>query len=90
MNNLATLFLMKWSEVNDMPTMGVVKGRPSNIDDIREHLKHVDYPVRGKTFIEACANMSDVPKVERDWVIKNLPVNRTYRNADEIIQVLGL
>ncbi len=73
-----------------MPSMGVVKDRPSNIDEIREHLTHVDYPVTGKAFVEACSKMSDVPKEERDYVIKNLPVDRTYNSADEIKEVLRL
>ncbi len=69
---------------------GMKGDRPSNTDDIVEHLKHVNYPVTGKAFREACSNMSDVPSKERDWVLKNLPEDKTFNSADEIRRELGL
>lgn len=73
-----------------MPSMGVIKDKPLRVDEIREHLSHVDYPITGKDFIAACSNMSHASKDELEFVKRNLPIDRTYRSSDEIKQVLDL
>lgn len=62
---------------------------PVTKKEIIEHLGHVDYPAKGKDLIQACNNMIDVPKADREWFVNNLP-DRTYYNADEIKKVLNL
>ena len=64
--------------------------KPSNLQGIVDHLDHVKYPVTGGKFIEACNNMSDVTKEQKDWVMKNIDVNKTYNSADDIKRVLEL
>jgi hypothetical protein len=53
-----------------------------------EHAKnHVEYPATKKQLVEACNNMSDMPKAEREWFAKNLP-DKTYKNANEVFKAL--
>jgi len=64
--------------------------KPENTQDIVKHLGDVDYPVTGRQFIEACNNMSDVPKEQNDWVKQNIDVNKTYNSPNEIRQALKI
>jgi len=63
-----------------------LSSRAEILAHVREHAK---YPSTKSELIAFCAGMSDVPKVEREWVEQNLP-NRTYSTADEVIRSLKL
>ncbi len=58
--------------------------KPTNMQEIVDHLGHVDYPITGKEFMAACNNMSDVTKEQKDWIKKNISENKTYRSSDEL------
>ena len=47
------------------------------------------YPATKSELVVQCAGMSDVPKVDKEWVEQNLP-ERTYNTADEVIRALRL
>lgn len=58
--------------------------------DIIKHIReHTKYPSTKSELIAACAGMSDVPKVDKEWFKENLP-DRTYSTADEVIRALKL
>ena len=60
----------------------------SNLKAALEHAKnHVEYPATKKQLVEACNNMSDMPKAEREWFAKNLP-DKTYKNGKEVFNTL--
>lgn len=64
--------------------------KPKSVKNIVEHLGHVDYPVTGKKFNEACENMSDVSEEEKMWVKGNINMDKTYMSANEIKKDLRL
>jgi len=58
--------------------------------DIVKHIReHTKYPSSKSELVAACAGMSDVPKVDKEWFEQNLP-DRTYSTADEVIRELRL
>lgn len=58
--------------------------------EVLEHLNgHVVYPATKRQLMEACANMSDVPKEDKDWFAKSLP-DRTYNSAEEVKRALNV
>jgi len=62
----------------------------SSKTDIIKHVReHAKYPSTKSELIAQCAGMSDVPKVDKEWIEQNLP-DRTYNTADEVIRALGL
>jgi predicted TIM-barrel fold metal-dependent hydrolase len=64
--------------------------KPANVKNIIDHLGDVEYPVTGKAFMEACNNMSDVSKEQREWVKNNINMEKTYRSPEEIKMDLKL
>ncbi len=56
---------------------------------LHEHLAHVDYPVTGREFLDACNKMSDVTVEERDIAAKCIIEDKTYNNEDEIREALN-
>jgi predicted TIM-barrel fold metal-dependent hydrolase len=66
------------------------KMKPENVQNIIDHLGHVDYPVTGKKFSEACDNMSDVSEEEKKWVKNNIDMDKKYMSAQEIKKALKL
>jgi hypothetical protein len=63
---------------------------PSKTKEMVEHLGHVKYPITGKEFMAACSNMSDATKEQKEWVKKNISMNKTYKSADEVKKALKL
>jgi len=64
--------------------------KPSDVNEIVDHLDHVDYPITGRDFVAACSNMEHVTTQEKDWVKKNLSMDRTYNSPDEIRKALRI
>jgi hypothetical protein len=63
---------------------------PSSKAEVLAHIReHGKYPSTKSELIAACAGMSDVPKVDKEWFEKNLP-DRSYSTADEVIRTLKL
>ncbi len=58
--------------------------KPSKIDEIVDHLGHVDYPVTGKQFMAACNNMSDTTSEQREWVKANISESKNYTSKEEL------
>ena len=58
--------------------------------ELIRHLGHVNYPIKGKQFFEACNDMSHIPEEEKAWILENLPEGRIYSSPEDIKQVLGL
>jgi len=58
--------------------------KPENLADIISHLDHVDYPVTGKKFLEACDSMSHVSEEQRAWARNNIEPDKTYKSIEEI------
>jgi len=56
---------------------------------IERHIQHLKYPIPKSELVAACAQMSDMPAVDREWLERNLP-DRTYESADEVIRALSL
>lgn len=52
------------------------------------HLKHhVKYPANRAAVVAACSNMSDVPRDDADWFMKNLPEGN-YQSANDVMKAL--
>ncbi len=64
--------------------------KPEDVANIISHLKHVDYPVTGRAFLEACDNMSDVSDEQRAYVRNNIEPDKTYASIEEIRHDLNL
>lgn len=62
----------------------------SEMKEVWEHMNgHVRYPATKKQLVEACANMSDVPRQDKEWFAKTLP-ERTYKSAEEVKKALKM
>lgn len=71
-------------EVKRMSTPSISK------TEIREHVRmHLKYPATKRQLVEACNNMSDIPKADREWFAKSLPEG-TYKSPDDVIKALRL
>jgi len=64
--------------------------KPSNVQEIINHLDDVEYPVTGREFMEACNNMSDVTKEQKDWTQRNINMDKKYNSPEEIKRDLKL
>ncbi len=64
--------------------------KPSKTQELIDHLDHVDYPITGKDFMAACNSMEHASQEERDWVMENIDMNKTYNSADEVRKELKL
>lgn len=54
------------------------------------HLEeHIQYPATKKELMDACMEMSDVPKADKEWLAKTLP-DGTYMDAGEVKMALGM
>jgi DNA-binding HxlR family transcriptional regulator len=63
---------------------------PLSKADIIAHVReHTKYPSTKGELTAACADMSDIPKADKQWIQQNLP-DRTYNTADEVIRALKL
>lgn len=52
------------------------------------HLKnHIDYPATTEQVLEACNNMSDLPKDDSNWIKTTLPEG-TYKSPEEVVEAL--
>jgi len=59
-------------------------------EDVLKHIReHGKYPSTKSELVAQCSEMSDVPKVDKEWFEQNLP-DRTYSAADEVIRALKL
>lgn len=56
------------------------------ISHLREHQK---YPATGDELIKECMNLSDFSEEDKKWFMENLPKDKTYDSADEVISALG-
>lgn len=60
----------------------------SHIKTSLGHLKHhVKYPADRNTVVQACNNMSDVEKADREWFTTNLPQG-TYKGPADVLNAL--
>ncbi len=54
------------------------------------HLRqHQKYPASKAELVAECDNLSDFSAEDKQWFKDHLP-ERTYQNADQVIQSLGL
>ncbi len=54
------------------------------------HLRdHQEYPATKEEMVAECDNLSDFSDEDKKWFTDNLP-DRTYKSADEAIDVLNL
>ncbi len=59
-------------------------------EEVKTHIKeHLEYPATKEQLIQACNNMGEVPKSDKEWFETNLPEG-TYQNADEVITAVKL
>lgn len=64
------------------------KTTTSCLRDALSHIKNdVQYPASKEDIMRACANISEVPAQERDWLELNIP-NRTFDDPEEVIIAL--
>ena len=56
---------------------------------IERHIQHLKYPSAKGEILAACAEMSEMPEADREWIEQNLP-DGTYKSADEVVKALGL
>ena len=55
-----------------------------------DHLKnHQKYPAIKADLIKECDNLSDFSDEDKEWFKEHLQ-DKTYKSADEVIEVLGL
>lgn len=58
-----------------------------------EVIKHIEndiaFPATKDEMVEACDEMSDVPRADKQWFIESLPPG-LYENAGEVKQALNL
>jgi hypothetical protein len=59
-------------------------------EEVKTHIReHLSYPASKQQLIQACNDMSDVPKSDKEWFENNLPEGN-YQTADEVIKALNL
>ena len=59
-------------------------------EEVKTHIKeHLEYPATKEQLTQACNNMYEVPKSDKEWLETNLPEG-TYQNADEVIKAVKL
>ncbi len=57
---------------------------------MKRHLREdIDFPANKEQLLVACNEMSDLEDGDREWFAMHLP-DRTYNNADEVMEALGL
>jgi len=55
-----------------------------------EHLKnHQKYPATKEDLVKECDDLSDFSDEDKKWFEEHL-MEKTYKSADEVMQVLGL
>ncbi len=58
--------------------------------DMMTHLKeHQTYPATKAELVANCNQLEDFSKEDKEWFEKSLE-NRTYRSADEVMQIVGM
>lgn len=59
-------------------------------EEVKTHIReHLTYPATKQQLIQACNDMSEVPRSDKQWFETNLPEG-TYQTADEVIKALKL
>lgn len=51
--------------------------------------EHISYPATKEEIVEECNKMGHLPEEDKKWIMDNL-LEKTYMNADEVKEALGM